>query len=187
MILIDEVLVEDRISSNYFECDLKRCKGACCTFPGEHGAPLLDEEIAILKEVLPSAMDYLSEKSIKYIENHGFIQGSSGEYTTMCIDKKDCVFVFYEGDIALCAIEKANRDGKISFKKPISCHLFPIRVGNFNGKYLYYEKISQCSSAISKGFDTNTKIYESVKDALIRSFGEEWYQNYLEEIGKANK
>lgn len=187
MILINEILVEDRISTNYFECDLKRCKGACCTFPGEHGAPLLDEEVEIIKDVLPIAMDYLSEKSIKYIEHHGFIQGNSGEYTTMCIDKKDCVFVYYEGDIALCAIEKAYRDKKINFKKPVSCHLFPIRVGDFNGKYLYYEKIPQCNSAISKGFDTNTRIYESVKEALIRAFGDEWYQKYLEEIGRVKK
>lgn len=184
MILVDDILVEDRIASTHFECDLQKCKGACCTFPGEYGAPLLDEEVDKIKEALPYAMEYLSEKSIKHIEEQGFIQGSPGEYTTTCIEKKDCVFVYYEGDIAFCSIEKAYRDGKIDFKKPISCHLFPIRVGNFNGKYLYYEKIPECNAALIRGKEKQVKIYQSVKEALIRAYGEDWYNNYINTIGK---
>ena len=182
MILIKDVLVEDRIGNNYFDCDLSKCKGACCTFPGEYGAPVLDEEIEAIKGALPFAMEYLSEKSISIIEKNGFIQGIPGDYTTTCINKRDCVFVYYEGDVALCAIERAYRDGKISFIKPVSCHLFPIRVGDFNGKYLYYEKIPQCNPGVNLGLQTNKKIFESVKDALIRAFGEEWYENYKEEL-----
>ncbi len=187
MKLIDDILVDDRIATTHFECDLQKCKGACCTFPGEYGAPLLDEEVDKIKEVLPFAMDYLSDESKKYIQEHGLIQGTPGNYTTMCIDKRDCVFVYYEGDVALCSIEKAYRDKKINFKKPISCHLFPIRVGQFDGKMLYYEEIPECASALIKGKENNTKIYESVKDAIIRAFGENWYNNYLQKIGKSEK
>jgi len=182
MIEIKSILVEDRIHNNYFDCDLKKCKGACCTFPGEYGAPLIEEEVDILKEIMPVVWEYLSEKSKNYIVENGFVQYTSNTITTNCIDKKDCVFVFYDGDIALCAIEKAYRDGKINFKKPISCHLFPIRVGDFNGKFLYYEKIPECNPAIKKGFENNTKIYQSVKEALIRAFGENWYEEYLSKV-----
>ena len=185
MILINDILVEDRIATNYFECDLEKCKGACCTFPGEYGAPLLEEEVDKIREVFPIVKEYLSEKSLNYIKEHGQVQGDPEHHTTMCIDKKDCVFVYYEGEIALCEIEKAYRDGKIDFKKPISCHLFPIRVGYYNGQYLYYEKISQCNPAIPNGFEKNVKIHQSVSEALIRSFGKEWYDKYLKELGQA--
>jgi hypothetical protein len=182
MILIDKILVDDKIGITHFDCDLKKCKGACCTFPGEYGAPVLDEEIELIKESLSAAMEYLSEKSISIIENEGFIQGDDGHYTTMCINKRDCVFVYYEDDIALCALERAYRDNKTTFKKPVSCHLFPIRVGDYNGTYLYYERIPECSPALVNGLKKNVHIYESVKEAIIRTFGEKWYENYIKSI-----
>lgn len=182
MILIDNILVDERIGTTDFECDLTKCKGACCTFPGDYGAPVLDDEIQKIMQSLPHAMEYLSEKSIKVIEEIGFVSGLPGNMTTICIEKKDCVFVFYEGDIALCALEKAYRDGKTDFMKPVSCHLFPIRVGNYGGKSLYYEKISECDPALSNGNKHGKKIYSSVKDAIIREFGESWYNNFLNVI-----
>lgn len=182
MILIDNVLVDERIGTTDFECDLSKCKGACCTFPGEYGAPVLDEEIPAIKESLAFALEYLSEKSKNIIEKIGFVVGEPDNMTTVCIDKRDCVFVFYEGDIAFCALEKAFREGKTSFQKPISCHLFPIRVGTFGGKSLYYEKIPQCDPAIANGRRKGLKIYTSVKEALIRAFGEKWYNNYTSKL-----
>jgi hypothetical protein len=182
MILIDNILVDERIGTSDFECDLTKCKGACCTFPGEYGAPVLDDEIPKIMEALPHALEYLSPKSIKVIEELGFVSGQPGNMTTMCIEKKDCVFVFYEGDIALCALEKAHLEGKTDFKKPVSCHLFPIRVGDYGGKSLYYEKISECDPAITNGRRTGNKIYTSVKEAIIRELGESWYNNYLNVI-----
>ncbi len=182
MILIDNILVDERIATTDFDCDLRKCKGACCTFPGEYGAPVLDEEIASIKESLPYALEYLSEKSKKIIEKIGFVVGEPGNMTTVCIEKRDCVFVFYEGDIAFCALEKAYREGKTNFKKPISCHLFPIRTGTFGGKSIYYEKISQCDPAILNGGRNGLKIYSSAKEALIRAFGEIWYNNYIDKL-----
>ncbi len=187
MIIVDNLLVDESIGTEYFDCDLKNCKGACCTFPGEYGAPVLDEEVALVEDSFKYAKEYLSESSLNYIKNHGLVEGEEGDFTTVCIDKKDCVFVFYEGDIALCAIEKAYRDGKIKFMKPISCHLFPIRVGKFGGDYLYYEQFEVCKPAPLYGKKNNTKIFESVKTALIRAYSEEWYDNYTKELNNIAK
>lgn len=184
MIKINDIKIEDRIATNYFKCDLNKCKGACCTFPGDKGAPLLNEEIDKIKSIYPIVKEYLSKKSRDYIESFGMYEGKEDNYTTMCIDFEDCVFVYYQNDIALCAIEKAYIDKKIDFQKPISCHLFPIRVSKYNGTYLYYEKIPQCNPAINHGFDTNTKIYTSVKDALIRAYGIDWYNKYTNSLNK---
>lgn len=186
MYSIDNILLDESILSTNFTCDLERCKGACCTFAGEFGAPLLDEEIPEMEKVLDVAIGYLSERSRQYLKDHGFFEGFSGSYSTKCIDKKDCVFVYYERDVAKCAIEKAYFDGKIHFRKPLSCHLFPIRVGDFGGKYLYYEVIKECKPAIEKGNFESTPMHEAVKESIIRLLGEDWYNNLLKfkkEIG----
>jgi hypothetical protein len=88
LLQIDNILVDENIGRQHFECDLEKCKGACCTFPGEYGAPVLDEEIDEIKNSLGAALDYLAEKSVKAIENEGFITGTPGDYTTNCIEKK---------------------------------------------------------------------------------------------------
>lgn len=181
MILINDILVDEKISQVHFSCDLTKCKGACCTMPGEYGAPVLNEEVEIIKDSVSTALEYLSDKSKSYIEKHGFIKGSKDSYNTVCIDGKDCVFVYYSGDIALCSLEKAFLEGKSNFRKPISCHLFPIRVTNFGGEYLYYEKIKECNPALEHGKNKNMKIHDAVKDAIIRLHGEEWYNNYVKE------
>ena len=114
------------------------------------------------------------------MESEGFYEGREGKYTTVCINKKDCVFVYYEGKIALCALERAFSDGKTNFRKPISCHLFPIRVGNYGGKYIYYEKIEECEAAVCKGRKEHKYLGCSVKDSLIRAFGEEWTNKLID-------
>lgn len=187
MILINDVLVEEEIASTHFSCDLKKCKGACCTFPGEFGAPVADHEVELIEQSLDAAKGYLSERSIKYIEEHGYVKGDKGSYNTVCIEDKDCVFVYWEDDIAFCALEKAYREGESDFMKPLSCHLFPVRVGKFGGESLYYEKISECKPALKKGKKENLKIHDTVKAALIRAYGEEWFEEYLEKINNLNK
>lgn len=174
MILIDDILVDDKILSSKFSCDLEKCKGACCTYKGEVGAPLFIEEVDKIKENLNAAKKYLNQNSIDIIEKEGFFDNPHDVLSTRCIEKKDCVFVFYENNVAKCSIEKAWHNGESDFRKPISCHLFPIRVGDYGGKFLYYENISQCNPALKKGVAENTKLSESVKDALKRAFGEEW-------------
>ncbi len=183
MIQIGDVLVDEKIGRLNFECDLKSCKGGCCTFPGEIGAPLLDEEIDKIKECFDASLDYLSEEAIKYMQEHGMIQGSKGDYSTVCINDEACVFVFFEEGIAFCALERAYRDGKTKWRKPISCHLFPIREGNFGGSAIYYEKMKVCKSALVKGRENETSMYENCNTALIRRFGQKWYDKLVKKFG----
>ena len=183
MIEIKNILLEKDIIKEEFACDLAKCKGACCTFPGENGAPLKDDEIYKLEASVEIAKEYLSDRNIKYIEANGIFDGSRGSYTTKVINNRDCVFVYFDGDIARCALEKAYFEGKLDFRKPISCHLFPIRVSNFGGNYLYYQRISECKTGRKKGKKDGIKLYEFLKDSLKRAYGDDWFkalEDYLE-------
>ncbi len=184
MILIDNVGVEKEILDAPFLCDLKNCKGACCTFPGKYGAPVLEDEVFRISDNLKEIMKYMQEDSIKFMKKKGFIQGAPDSYTTTCIDDKECVFVTYDGDVAKCAIEKAFHDGKSDFRKPVSCHLFPVRENDFGGTVLYYEKIEECDPGITHGRNEKVKMIEMLKEALIRRFGEDWYNKLLAEANK---
>lgn len=188
MYLIDKILVDEHIGTKPFLCDLNKCKGACCTIFGTSGAPLLDSEVKVIRELLDKIKPYLSERSLKYIEKHDFFQGKPGNYSTSCIKMRDCVFVYYKDndDIAYCAIEQAYKDGIIEYKKPISCHLFPIRVGEFGGTSLYYEKMSVCKPALKTGKEKDVKIYQMTEEALVRAFGQEWYDKYAEFLNNIN-
>lgn len=187
MIPVENILLDDAIATTHFMCDLTKCKGACCTFPGDYGAPLLDEEIAKMDECKEAATKYMSARSKFVLDQEGFYEGEPGKYTTVCINRRDCVFVYYEGDIALCALEKAYLEGETSWRKPISCHLFPIRVGNYGGEYLYYEEIDECCDALEKGKRDNISMVAGLKEPLIRAYGETWYNNLLKTISNKEK
>lgn len=179
MYQFDNLLIDENIINSYFICNLKKCKGACCTFPGELGAPLLDSEITEIEKCLDEAKKHLPARSLKVLSTDGFYQGKPGKYTTVCINKRDCVFVYYEGNIALCALEKAYNEGKTSFKKPLSCHLFPIRIGNFGGVYMYYEKIEECEPAIENGRQNKLSLLDFLKEPLKRYFGDQKLDEFL--------
>ena len=175
MYLVDNILIDPEIAETRFACDLPDCKGGCCTFPGDWGAPIKDSEVEILKQCVPAVTKYLSEKSVETIEKCGVVQGVQGDYSTTCIEHKDCVFVYYEGDIAKCSIEKAFLNGETIFRKPISCHLFPIRVEDKAMPYLYFSYFEECKPALVKGKEENIFLLTSVQEALCRSYGELWY------------
>jgi Protein of unknown function (DUF3109) len=175
MILIDTILMDDAIITTPFLCDTKQCKGACCTVKGGQGAPVLDSEVEEIQRAIKPASKYLTTRSKEEIRQYGAIEGSEGDYTTRCIEDRDCVFVFYEENIAKCAIERAWFNNESSFRKPLSCHLFPIRLSDFNGPYLYYDEFPECAPALAHGTRHDVRMPETVKDALIRAFGEEWY------------
>lgn len=176
MFIIDNILADERVLTQHFSCDIKQCKGACCTVKGGVGAPLLDSEIDDIQDAISLVMPVLSDRNKEEIAKYGAVEGVDGEFTTRCIDDKDCVFVYYEpgSDIAKCSIEKMYFAGKSSFRKPLSCHLFPIRIGDFNGPYLYFEEFEGCEPALQHGQEQGIYVYESIKEALIRAFGEEW-------------
>jgi hypothetical protein len=181
MFKIGETKIEDDIAYERFACSLSDCKGACCTMAGGRGAPLLDDEVEMLNSALPSARLYLSEEHLAFIEKEGIIEGTPGMYATVCIDRRDCVFVYYENEIAKCSIERAWIEGKVEFRKPISCHLFPLRIGRINGERIRYESIEECLPAREAGVNENIYLHDFIKEALVRQYGDIWYADFLSE------
>ena len=177
---IDGVIVNKDILTTRFSCDLNKCKGACCTLESEFGAPLLETELPLMQESLAVAIEYLPEEHRSEITKKGFYERKDGELVTRSIKNRACVFVFYENEIAKCAYERAYFDGKIPFRKPISCHLFPIRITDFMGDVARYEKFSECVPALEEGKVRNTTIAEFCKDSLERKFGKEWYTQLIQ-------
>jgi hypothetical protein len=184
IIKIEDVLVRPEIATTRFACDLGECKGACCTLESELGAPLKDEEIKIMQDILPIVKKYLPDEHIREIENKGFYTFFSNEPMTQTVNKKACVFVFFEGDVAKCAIERAFNNGETDFRKPLSCHLFPIRVSKFGDDVLRYERFSECAPALEKGVKEQVTIAEFCKESLVRAYGHNWYSSLMKRTGK---
>jgi hypothetical protein len=180
MFVIGEAVIDDEVGTELFCCDVKKCKGACCTLPGGRGAPLEDDEIPKLRKAYPTARQYLSQRNIDFIETHGMVDGFAGSFATTCIDNRDCVFVYYEADVARCALERAYEDGKTGWRKPISCHLFPIRVRSFGHDSLRYEQVAECEAGRRRGEAEQVRLHDFLKAPLTRKYGEEWYKNFLE-------
>ncbi len=176
---VPELFVDNLIPTTHFACDLKRCKGACCTMPGHRGAPLLDAEVQDIEKVLPIVQSYLSSDHLKVIEREGFLQGRPGDYSTHCVDDRACVFVVWEQGIARCAFEKAFFEGKIEWRKPLSCHLFPIRIDGGRTERLRFEYLSACEPALEQGEKEDVLLVDFVRDALIRAYGEKWYREFV--------
>lgn len=180
---IDGVVVNTEITESYFTCDLSKCKGACCTMESQFGAPITEKEIEDITKELKIILEYLPKQHVAEIEKKGFWVKMQNELMTRSINNRACVFVYYEGEIAKCAIERAFKEKKININKPISCHLFPIRISNFAGPVLRYEKYRECHPAIEKGKQTKLTVMEFCKDSLKRNFGETWF-NKLNEVVK---
>ncbi len=183
LIKISEVLVRPEIAKIEFSCNIEKCKGACCTLESDYGAPLLENELKEITDILERAKKHISEKSREIIEEHGFFEKKEGEYLTRSIGNKDCVFVYFENKVAKCSIEKVYFEEGTSFRKPISCHLFPIRISNFRGDILRYEKFEECNPALEKGKENKVKLLDFCKDALIRLYGKQWFSELKEKNG----
>lgn len=184
LIPVEEILINAEIAETRFSCKLEKCKGACCTLESQYGAPLLAEEIDKIGEILLSTMDYLPQEHKNVIEEKGFYEVKHNDLFTRSLNNHACVFVYYEKDIAKCSIEKAYLDGKINFKKPISCHLFPIRVSNFGGDVLRMEHFNQCSPALENGIQKDIKLIDFCGESLERLYGEKWYLKLKETLGE---
>ena len=184
LISIQDVLVNSEIVDTPFVCDLIKCKGACCTFESNYGAPLKKEEIGKIDSILNEVKSYMTGHSKDEIDKNGFYDEKDNQLFIRSIDNKECVFVHFQDDIARCSIEKAFNEGKTNFKKPISCHLFPIRNSNFGGDVLKYEKIDECEPAIENGASENVTIAEFCEEPLQRNFGKQWYSEFKNAIGR---
>ncbi|WP_028296553.1 DUF3109 family protein [Olivibacter sitiensis] len=182
MLEIGTVLVQEELIKENFVCNLHHCKGACCV-EGDSGAPLNADEIQVLKEIYPKVKPFMTEKGIQAIEEQGtHVVDMDGDLTTPCVDgNKECAYVTWEGDITKCAIEKAYEQGAIHWKKPISCHLYPIRITAYpEFDVLHYDRWHICHAACTLGNELKVPVYSFLKDPLIRKYGENWY-NELEE------
>lgn len=177
MFQLGKTIVSEEIIDNDFVCNLSACKGACC-IDGEAGAPLEPEEVSILKSIYPQVKPYLRPEGIAAIEKQGTsISTEDGELETPLIDGADCAYVtFDEKGIALCGIEEAYNDGAIDWKKPVSCHLYPVRVKDYSEfSAVNYHRWPICDDACTLGRELQVPVYKFVKEALIRKFGEDWY------------
>lgn len=176
---VDNVLVRDDILKTAFACDLSKCKGACCTMESQYGAPLLEKEINLITGILDEILPYLSNKNKEEIIENGFWEEKDNELMTCSINDHDCVFVVYDGPVAKCGIEKAYNEGKVNFKKPISCHLFPIRVSNFGGDILRFEKLKECENALERGKSENIPMVDFCRESLERLYGADWFNKLI--------
>lgn len=172
----DAIVALDIIEDNFL-CDLSACKGECCV-EGDSGAPLEDEEVNIIEELLPIVWHDLSPIAQKVINEQGVAyKDSDGDMVTSIVNGKDCVFTYYDDKgVCKCAIEKAYREGKTEFYKPISCHLYPIRLGKYREfTAVNYHIWQVCKAAVLLGNKKNLKIYQFLKEPLVRRFGQDWY------------
>ncbi len=184
MILIDNTCISDDIEDQLFVCNLDKCKGACCV-EGDSGAPLEEDELAILDAIYPAVEPYLSEEGKAVIAKEGtHTTDWEGDHVTPVINGRECAYAIYDKrGILKCGIEEAYNDGKISYKKPISCHLYPIRVTKYEQYYaLNYDRWEICSPACSFGAELGVPVYKFLKEPLIRAYGTKWYDQLTQEI-----
>ena len=182
MIQIDDPLVSlDLIEANFI-CDLAQCKGICCV-EGDSGAPLDKSEIAELEKALPVIWDDLSPEAQAIIKKQGVAYiDCEGDIVTSIVNGKDCVFTCYDEDgTCKCAVEKAYREGKLSFYKPVSCHLYPVRVTQYKDfRAVNYDRWKICKAAEIVGRKEKLPLYKFLKEPLTRKFGPEWYESLVE-------
>ena len=177
MVEIGDTIVSLDLFREKFLCDLSACKGACC-IEGDAGAPLEMDEVAKLEEVLPVIWDELSPDARAIIDRQGVAYiDCEGDLVTSIVHGKDCVFTCYDGQgCCYCAVEKAYRAGKTDFYKPVSCHLYPVRVRRYNSyTAVNYHRWSVCKAALILGQKENLPVYKFLREPLIRKFGEDWY------------
>lgn len=192
MFRIKNTILSDEIASAKFSCDLEKCRGACCVI-GDAGAPVSKDEIPELKKSWDLLKDELPSESVAAVQQNGLIEkGVKDNHRIQCRTDGACVFVSHSDQgIAYCSIQKAFLDGRLDWKKPISCHLYPIRLNKVAGfvyaSFAYSRRL--CSAACDKGRDNEIFLSEFLKEPLVRRFGESWYQKFkdmCEEIRNNN-
>lgn len=177
MIQIDDKLISEDIFSEEFVCNLSKCKGVCCV-DGDTGAPLDADELPILAEIYPKIKSYLRPEGIQAIEEQGtHIIDSDNDFVTPLVNNAECAYVIFdEKGYTKCGIEKAYEDGVVDYKKPISCHLYPIRVTEYRTfTALNYHEWPICNDACSLGKELKVKIYQFLKEPLTRKYGTDFY------------
>lgn len=177
MLQVDDKLISLDVIERCFCCDLDRCLGQCCV-EGDAGAPLADGEEEELRKALPVVWDDLSPAARRVIEEEGVAcRDADGELVTTVVEGRDCVFTTYApGGKCLCALDKAHREGRLEWCKPVSCHLYPIRVTRYPSfSALNYHEWSICRPARRLGEKLGIPVYKALREPLIRAYGRDWY------------
>ncbi len=177
MIIHEDTLISDDVLKEFFACDVVKCKGACC-IEGDKGAPISKSEVAEIEKIKSTIYEELSPEHIDFIEENGFYEeDDDGELVTTCMDDGKCCFVVENANgILNCGIENAYYKNKVDFIKPISCHLYPVRIKEYETyTALNYHQWYLCSDACDKGNSEQIKVYEFVETALKRRFSDNWY------------
>lgn len=182
MLQIQNALVSLDLAEEFFCCDLDQCLGACC-IEGDAGAPVTPEEIMKLEEVLPDIKADLMPRAVEAIEGEGVAYtDEEGDLVTTIIDGRNCAFSCYaEGGKCLCAIDKAYREGRVGWRKPISCYLYPLRLTEYpTFTAVNYHRWKICRPAVANGKRLGIRLYQAMKEPLIARFGPEWYAELCE-------
>lgn len=184
MIIIQQTVISDDLADNFFVCNLEACKGACCV-EGDLGAPLEDAELKILETEYENIKPFLTDAGRQAIAEQGlYIKDWEDDYSTTTIGDRECAYALYDQrGILKCGIEEAYLAGATTFKKPISCHLYPIRITKYEEfEALNYDRWSICSPACAFGANLGVRVYQFLKDPLIRKYGEDWYNELDREV-----
>lgn len=179
---VGNVLVSPDLFTEYFCCDLDACRGICCV-EGDAGAPVELDEIAAIEDCLDIVWNDLSASAQSLIDRQGVAYADrDGELVTSIVNGKDCVFTCYAGGTCLCVLERACREGKSRFMKPVSCSLYPLREKKFSGGIsgINYHKWKICEPARAKGRELKLPLYKFLQEPLTRRFGADWYQELIE-------
>jgi len=183
MISIGNTIISEEVIKKLFSCDLSKCHGDCCV-EGDAGAPLDVDEISQLEDYIDRILPYMTDKGREVIKKNGvYDYDEDGELVTPLVNDRECAFVYFENNIALCAIEKAYRDKAIPNIKPISCSLYPIRITEYKDfEAVNYHHWDICDLARIKGKKEKIAVYEFLKEPLIRKYGKDWYKTLEEEV-----
>lgn len=176
MLQIDDTIVSLALIEKKFLCDLTACRGSCCRY-GDTGAPLTAAEASILERIWPDLMPYLRPEGIRAVQKLGTsVTDIEGELVTPLINNQECAYTIMEDDIYKCGIETAFNEGAVDFRKPLSCHLFPVRIKQYRDfRAVNYEEWPICRPGVACGVKENMQLYIFLREPLVRAFGEEWY------------
>ena len=182
MLIVDDCIISDNLADCCFCCDLQQCKGACCV-EGDCGAPLDKEEIDVLQDIFPQVRPYMTDAGIAAVAAQGVSSlDVDGLPCTPLVNGGECAYAIVNNGVTLCAIEKAFRDGVIKYRKPISCHLYPVRIENFGEfKALNLHEWDICRCAFAKGRAEGVPLYQYLHEPLVRRFGQRWYDELCEQ------